>query len=490
MQVKSLVSLNNKIEFIDVQVVLLPGLPQIQFLGQADSFIKESSHRIRSAIKNAGYQFPIAQQVLVDLKPHEIKKKSFGLELAVAYCILVLTGQIEANDTYENVCFYGELGLSGEVLIPGDISRFEPEADVVIMTGVVDAKGDHKLVEHISCLKIKNLNHLNQPEKTLADKNFCGDLVRPSEGLCIDYSSEEARVLSFLALSEHSILIAGPAGVGKTTLANHLPSFLKHPSEMKLKDSQFKLNLKVKNWRPSLKPHFTSTVTSLIGGGDPLRPGDLTRAHGGLLILDEFLEFHTSVQEALRTPMEEKKIILSRGSSHQQFQCETLVVATTNLCPCGRWTPDKMISCHYTLKKCRSTIQRLSGPLLDRFELLYYKNRETKNFRKSQVLVSGQDILSRVEQARDFQIEMGFDLPHDISKSLKYEKQWQRVQERHLFESLFDGDSWSYRRQQACLSLAATIADLELSGQIKAEHIEEAFKWTCCNFLKLNKVSC
>lgn len=505
MQVKSLIHNRFQLDVIDVQVVLLPGLPQIQFLGQADSIIKESAHRIRSAIKNAGFQFPTAQQVLVDLKPHEIKKRSLGVELAVAYCILVSTGQIEELSEQDRLCFYGELGLRGEVYAPQDLWQFDPvwseseeRPKFAVMTGKTQFSGEELEGGHLERHTISDLNSILSAEVLRAEKTFLNSLVRPDEGLQRDYSEEEARVMSFLALGEHSILIAGAAGVGKTTLANGLPSFLKSPLEMKIRDNQFKANIKEHQWRPVLKPHFTSTVASLIGGGDPLGPGDLTRAHGGVLILDEFLEFQTPVQEALRTPMEEKKIILSRGRNHQEFACQALIVATTNLCPCGKWTPGQPIYCSYNLKRCRSVLQRFSGPLLDRFEVLYFKQRENKKT-TSKGSVKGVDILERVERARSFRkqrLDLVFaSLPQDPISLTAQERaaeaaERDRLDKRFLFESLFENESWSYRRQKACLRLAGTLADLEMSEKILPHHVEEAFEWSCCNFLKLNKVSC
>lgn len=494
MQVKSFINTQNKLDVIDVQVVLLPGLPQIQFLGQADSFIKESSHRIRSAIKNAGFQFPLAQQVLVDLKPHELKKKSLGLELAVAYCILVETGQIKAQSGVEGLCFYGELGLRGEVQAPQDIFLLDDHQEVFkIFTG---QSTEPLPFDHFQLAKLSDLT--NEAVSFCAKQNIQLTGERPQEGLKLFFNFEEARILSFLALSEHSVLMAGPAGVGKTTLAKHLMSFLKSPSEMSLQDAQFRSNVKSNGWRPMLKPHFTSTVTSLIGGGDPLRPGDLTRAHGGVLILDEFLEFAPAVQEALRTPMEEKKIVLSRGRAHQVFPCETLVVATTNLCPCGKWTPGKNFLCNYNLKRCRSVLQRLSGPLLDRFDLLYFKTRKMKPQslydKKGKDEVNGEEILEKVEQARAFRKQrLALKIKVEkvlVSRSDEQEDLWLRLKEKLLFESLFEGDNWSYRRQKACLRLAGTIADLEGSEEINERHVEEAYEWSCCNFLKLTQVSC
>lgn len=465
MKIKSYIQTPNGLQKIDVEVLLLPGLPQIHFLGQADSQIKESAARIKSAIKMSGYQFPTSQQILVDLRPHSIKKSSLGLELAVVYGLLCETGQIAKAFPSDEFVVYGELGLNGEVYEPSDLSfHVEENESVVVFTGARSPQLERPAF--FSRRVVSHLKRLENPEYIPVNRESYM-MTRPEEFLEVRFSAEEALLIRLLSIGEHSLFLAGPAGSGKTTLARSLSGFLPEPRLDRDMDYQRRKNILENRWRPVLMPHHSATPISLIGGGDPLFVGEITRAHGGILILDEYLEFHEKVQESLRGPLQEKKIRLSRGRNSQEFPCDVLVVATTNLCPCGRWAPGKSMQCFHSLKKCRSVLDRLSGPVLDRFEILYYKNSRGGEEQ------TGREILEELKDIWKFRREL---------KVLKIN----RSALEH-FDMCFAEPLWSERRKKACLRVAHSLAWVEKSSELKPEHIERAFEWTCRNFLQLQK---
>lgn len=465
MKIKSYIQTLNGLQKIDVEVLLLPGLPQIHFLGQADAQIKESAARIKSAIKMSGFQFPTSQQILVNLRPHSIRKSSLGLEFAVVYGLLCETGQIAKTFPSDEFVVYGELGLNGEVHEPSDLSfHVEENESVVVLTGV--RSNEVERPAFFSRRVVSHLQKIETPEYfPIYRENF--ELMRPDEFLDVRFSVEESLLIRLLSVGEHSLFLAGPAGSGKTTLARSIASFLPKPSLDRSMDYQRRKNILESHWRPVLMPHHSATPVSLIGGGDPLFLGEITRAHGGVLILDEYLEFHEKVQESLRGPLQEKKIRLSRGRNSQEFPCDVLVVATTNLCPCGRWAPGKSMQCFHSLKKCRSVLDRLSGPVLDRFEILYYKNSRGGEAQ------TGREILSALSEVWSFRQEI---------KMLKISKS-----ALEHYDMCFGEPLWSERRKKACLRVAYSLAWVEMSSELRPEHVEKAFEWTCRNFLQLQK---
>lgn len=262
--------------------------------------------------------------------------------------------------------------------------------------------------------------------------------------------------------------MAGPAGSGKSTLAKAVGVFLKAPVLDSKTDAIKRKNILSHQWRPTLMPHHSASPVSLIGGGDPPFAGEITKAHGGVLILDEYLEFHPYVQESLRGPLQEKKVRITRGRSGRELPCDALVVATTNLCPCGKWSPGRVVGCAYSLRRCRSVLEKLSGPVLDRFEILFYKESRGRATRQK-----GAEILSHLERVWAFQ------QAHPRGDLTPEESQWMQI--------YFSDSLWSERRKKACLRVARSFADLDLTPKLDSIHFEKAFEWTCSSFLKLQK---
>lgn len=479
MKLKSLVRENNSLVPVEVEVTLLPGLPTIQFLGLPDQIIKESIHRIKSAIRQQDFDFPKAQQVFVNIRPNHLKKSSRGIELAVAVGILWETGQIPSRSAQENFYIYGELGLSGEVFEPEDLaSDFEADEDTQVLTGALSSVCCPFARRVVHELKQIPHSRFHAPEMKALK------VLRPTEGLHLRFSESHALILSLAALGGHSLLLAGPSGSGKSTIAKTLASLMDEPRPeeiLEIKKIHRDLHDGDEVWRPVINPHHSSTPLALIGGGVPPRPGEISRAHRGILILDELLEFHGKVQESLREPMEEGSLRLSRGTRSTRYPALAQVIATTNLCPCGDFTPGCRAQCRFSLIKCKSYSQKLSGPLVDRFELLFFTEKKKNS---DQVLVSGEEILERLESSRAWLREQGRGAVLNSRRSLQ---ELETEVDSFFFKHLMNKDLGSQRRYQATLRVARTLADLEKLEIVQGRHIDEALRLTWLPFERLKR---
>lgn len=461
MKVQTLIQSPSGLCSAEVEVVLIPGLPQIHVLGLPDQALRESLHRIRGALRVQGFDWPKSKQILVNIRPVDRKKSSRGLDLAIAAGILWETGQA-ARPLFETDFFvYGELTLEGEVLEPEDLQgEFRGKAGARILTG----RRTDSQPRAFSCDRISDLRQIDRPEREHACQSGPAPL-RPKEGLQRRYSSPEARWISMMSVGEHHWLLAGVAGSGKSTLARSLRSFLRAPSEQDLRHGRWN-----DLWRPLRAPHHSVGSKGMTGGGSDPRPGEVTRADGGILLLDELLEFPASVQEALREPVESGFIDLSRSFNTARFPSRFIMVGTTNLCPCGRWIPGQRPRCTLSFKRCRSVISRISGPFFDRFHGL-----SLVGARKEPRDLDGFRLLAQIEVAQEFR-------QHRLA-TLEETTPDQPPPGGRAFDLAVE--SGSDRRRNALFAIARTLADLEQTDHPLHRHYEEAYEYTVESFSKL-----
>lgn len=460
MKLRSLIENANRLEVAEVEIEFIPGIPQIHFLGLPDRIIKESFYRIKSALKSAGFKFPLTSQVIVNIKPSHLRKSSRGVELAVALGILMKTEQIEASVIKPDWVIYGELGLDGRVYEPSDLNQsLFLLRDMNIITG-------SETVANESCtMQIWRLEDLKNFEVHSTQKN--SNWARPVTGLNKLYSDDEAEFLFLVTVTGLHALLAGDAGAGKSTLARSLVCFMADPVESELVRTE-------NQWRPVVSPHQSITPAAFLGGGAQIYEGEVERAQGGLLMLDEMLEFDPAILESLRGPMTGEKFRLSRASQHREISSQFQVVATTNLCPCGKWTPLKSnVTCRFSRVKCTRHLEKFSGPLLDRFGLIMFCPAQVE--RK----ISGHSVLDRIEKF--------------YAAKLKFKTQFEASKVDELYKNYYA--QLSTRRRQALEKIAQVYAVEELAKSAQAvtdlsvemNCLTKAEKWAVRPFELLEK---
>jgi magnesium chelatase family protein len=472
MKIKSLMNQNGEWRPIEVEVSLRKGIAAIKFLGLPDAIAKESVERLKPAFASLGLPWPNSKIVTINLRPTYLKKSSKGLDLPIALGILAEMGVDESLVVSPDKFYYAEVDLEGKLHVPEDLRRFLP---LNHSTQVVTGESDEP--HHCATERWRNIVD-HQEAKSVAAKVVSDEFERPSFAQ-LQFSESTARLLKILAAGEHHALLAGPAGSGKTTLGHALSSLLRAPSEVEARSiqrmqSHFGTSEK---WRPFVSPHHTTPVISMLGGSVPLRPGELNRAHGGILLLDEFLEFEPRVLEALREPVELGFTTISRAGVSKKFPAQFQLLATTNLCPCGSFVPGQAANCRYSLRKCRSTLERLSGPLLDRFDLLMFSDgwSEKKSVSLEQIY---QDLL----QTFEFQKSRGGRLNRNLEI-----KDIEGQLHKDVGVVGIPGSNMSQRRRRALLRVSRTLADLEGCSIIDLHHIQEAYKHTMGSFTDLEK---
>ncbi len=456
MNLFSFITQDNTLLPINVEISLIPGLPNIHIIGMADAQIKESRLRIISALKSQGFQIPIAQQVLINLTPSNIKKSSSGLDIAIAYGILWATEQLtrpefikpnlnpsnnvkkntnnNKNNNISRLFLYGALRLDGSIDCPKELDWLAPvKKNDLVITGLTDNNFPFVTVQ------LKDLNSLHAPLIKNGNKNF---FKAENNVPNIKLSKKMARLAKIIALGGFHSLFAGTPGVGKTTLAKALKHLMPSPSfDDLVQINRWRFSKDFLKWRPMVSPHHSSSALSILGGGIPVRPGALTRAHEGLLLLDEYLEFPVKVQEALREPIELSSVHIFRGSQHRILPAKFQLVSTTNLCGCGKWIPlwiSKKSKCRCSVRKITTYHERIKGPVLDRFEIFQYFHKDIMNEQRN---ISLNYILEELEVIR---------------KSIS------RISSRILVDPVVETDKQKILMQEAQVSKKINVNELAL----------------------------
>ncbi len=453
---------------VKVELRLVPGLPSIRFLGLPDASLRESELRIRSALRASGYQFPKGRMLLVDVMPREEKKHGRGLDLPVAIGFLLLTGQAHLIN-WEDKVFYGDISLGGQVTAPADWVRAGLYLVRKMVTGEIgrEIESDPRSLHHFkdSIEVVKSLADLKFEKLQTKSRS---DLATEIGVHSTDHSDffalsshlrfcpKSAKIAALSAAGGHPTLLAGPQGSGKSTLARAIHYLRPNVGPNQLRELELWSG---KSERPILEPHHSASVIAMVGGGSPVRPGLVTRAHLGSLLMDEVLLFRPEVQESLREPLETGRVCLARGTESRTLPADFQLIGTANLCQCGRWTPDQPEQCTCSSRVRNLYEGKLRGPFVDRFQILAF----TSCWQASKGEVQLEEIRKQVELAVQFQRSMG-----RIDNRRWYPSE---AEVKHLGRMPSTG---SERRRIAMLRVARTMADLDLREAIQLEDLQLA----------------
>lgn len=481
---------------VDVEIDISRGAPQFDIVGLPDTVVKESRERIRSALRACYIEFPVAS-VMVNLAPADTRKSGSVHDMAIFMAILKATRMID--DPTDDCAFIGEISLNGDIravngVLPMVMLAREKGIKAVFVP--CDNAQEAAVISGIDIYAVKNaeelINHFRNIEKLTPHEHYTPPEAAYNEVLDFaDVRGQQSakKALEIAAAGGHNALLIGSPGSGKSMLAKRMPSILPpltfeealETTKIHSISGMLSPENPIITKRPFRSPHHTISTAGLAGGGSVPRPGEVSLAHNGLLFLDELAEFDRKTLEILRQPLEDRQVTIARVSGSITYPCTIMLIGAMNPCPCGYFGHPKR-KCICPHKKVTGYLSKISGPLLDRFDLhIEVAPVEFEDLSSSAKEESSSEIRKRVIAAREIQ-KKRFEGSHITCNALITPDKLQELCPMDdgavtLMKNIFDKLGLSARAYDRILKVARTIADLNGCEVISKQHVAAAAQY-------------